>query len=60
MEKFKWWGYRHVDGSIHAKRYFDALDIEEARESPFVDTCYGPFLCDNREQALSIVRENTK
>lgn len=37
-----WWGYIHVDGSLHAKRYFDDACISEAAESPFVDTIFTP------------------
>lgn len=35
-ERELWWGYRHVSGTLQAKRYFDKLDIEDAQESDFV------------------------
>ncbi len=35
-DKIMWWGYEHVNGSYHAKRYFDEADLKEARESDFV------------------------
>ena len=52
----QWWGYKHTNGSIQVKRYFDALDIQEARESPFVAHVVQPFEAGNREQALRIAR----
>ena len=50
--KIIWWGYRHMNGSIQAKRYFGSLDIYEARESPFCKTVSSPFEAINREDAL--------
>jgi len=50
--KNKWCGYRHVDGSIHVKRYFDSRDIQECRESDFVNMIFGPFDADTIEEAL--------
>lgn len=54
--KNQWWGYEHVSGTFQAKRYFEPLDIQEARESPFVKTAHGPFEAENREEALSIIK----
>lgn len=56
MNKNQWWGYVHVSGSIQAKRYFGPLDIQEANESPFCETVYGPFEAEDREEALSIIK----
>ena len=47
-----WWGYRHTNGTLQAKRYFGPEDIIEAAESDFVDEYYGPFECNGREKAL--------
>lgn len=58
-EPFLWWGYRHTSGSLQAKRYFDARDIEEARESDFVSQVVGPFQAAGRDEALSIVEKAT-
>lgn len=52
-----WWGYRHTDGSLHVKRYFDQMDIEEAQDSVFVERTYGPFDAMNREDALQHLKE---
>lgn len=54
-----WWGYRHVNGSVQAKRYFDRRDIQEAHESDFCAQVVGPFEADTREAALSIVETQT-
>jgi len=48
----RWWGYRHVDGSVHVKRYFDMRDLDEAADSDFVGAVRGPFTARNREEAL--------
>lgn len=53
----EWWGYKHVSGTYQAKRYFDRLDITEAQESPFCEVVVGPFLAENREDALAKVKE---
>lgn len=50
-----WWGYKHINGNYQAKRYFEPLDIQEARESDFVDDVCGPFEADGREDALKQV-----
>ena len=53
-----WWGYRHTDGGLHVKRYFnDPLDLVEAQESPFVDSVCQPFPASSREEALQKLRE---
>ncbi len=48
----KWWGYLHTNGTIQAKRYFDEMDIAEAKESDFVARIVGPFPCNSRAEAL--------
>jgi len=58
MDKLLWWGYVHTNGSIQVKRYFSELDIDEARESPFVKSAYGPWDCKNREEAIAKVRNS--
>lgn len=52
-----WWGYKHVNGSLQVKRYFDLRDIEEARESSFVQYVTGPFDARDREHALQICKQ---
>ena len=53
-----WWGYIHQDGSVQVKRWFgDQRDIDEARESDFVETTYGPFKAANRSAALERLKE---
>lgn len=55
MEKF--WGYKHMNGSIHVKCYFDIKDIIEAQESSFVDIIVYPFLSENRITAFEHVNK---
>ena len=52
-----WWGYIHTNKSVHVKRFFSDLDIEEAHESPFVAEVYGPWECKGREEALKKMKE---
>lgn len=53
-----WWGYLHTEGTVQAKRYFDKRDLEEAGESPFVETYHGPFEAADRNEALKILNEH--
>jgi hypothetical protein len=58
MTENYWWGYLHTSGTLHVKRYFGALDTDEARESPFVERVAGPWPAENREHALVKLRED--
>lgn len=58
-DKLQWWGYKHVSGTYQAKRYFGALDTDEALESPFCKIVVGPFWADGRDEALEIVKQKT-
>ena len=60
MGEIQWWGYRHINGTIQAKRYFDHRDIEDAMESPFVARWCGPFPCKDRDEAIRKIDEATK
>ena len=51
-----WWGYKHKEGTLQAKRYFGNQDLEEAYSSPFVETVVGPFRADGRDEALNIIK----
>jgi len=48
----KWWGYKHTDGSVHAKRYFDEGDLAEARSSDFVGKLCPPFEAESSGDAI--------
>jgi hypothetical protein len=54
-----WWGYKRASGTYQAKRYFEPLDIQEARESPFCQIVTEPFWAVNREEAIEIVKQKT-
>ena len=56
----KWWGYLHTNGTIHAKRYFDAEDLVEANLSDFVAEVYGPFDAIGSSGAVEILRQHFK
>lgn len=53
----KWWGYLHVSGTLQLKRYFGPLDIQEAKESEFVEFVAGPWEVEHRVQAMSKLKE---
>ncbi len=55
-----WWGYKHISGTYHVKRYFDKQDIDEAYQSPFCEKVVKPFFAKYREEALKIIKEKTK
>ncbi len=57
MAQNKWWGYVHQNGTLHAKRFFAMTDITEAQSSPFVRRAVGPFMADDRDDALREVDE---
>lgn len=57
--KLLWWGYKHTSGTYQAKRYFDRRDIQEAQESDFCEQVVGPFEAKDRDEALSIVKQQT-
>lgn len=55
--KLLWYGYQHVSGTIHPKRYFSKQDIEEAHESPFCKIVISEFEAIDREDAIRIIKE---
>lgn len=52
-----WWGYKHKNGSIQVKRWFNMQDIREAWNSPFVEDVTGTFEAINRDEALKKAKE---
>jgi len=56
----EWWGYLHVEGTLHVKPYFGEEDLLEARQSPFVKHSRGPWECSGREEALEKLKEALK
>jgi hypothetical protein len=56
--KLLWWGYLHENGSLQVKRYFDPMDIQEANESPFVQVTFGPWDCENRDEAIQKLKRS--
>ena len=56
----KWFGYVHVNGSKHVKRWFSIDDTNEANDSPFIESVHGPWECLNREEALAFLEADIK
>jgi hypothetical protein len=59
--KTMWWGYRHISGSVQAKRFYNGerASIEDAHESDFCAQVVEPFEAPSREAALQIVASRT-
>ena len=55
-DKIMWWGYIHTSGTLHAKRYFDKRDLQDAEESDFVDRVFRPIE-GTREDILKIMEK---
>ena len=54
----EWYAYKHINGSIHLRRWFgDSLDIQEANESPFVESVTKVFTAETRKEALELAKE---
>jgi len=49
-----WWAYRHTNGTIQVKRYFDDDYRQDCAESPYVKNYTTPFGARSREEAVSI------
>ena len=55
----QWWGYKHINGTYHLKRYLDDQeDLKEAINSPFVKMISDVFYAKNREEALTILKKD--
>ncbi len=52
--RLEWYAYQHVGGAIITKRYYDSVDIKEARKSDFVSKVTGPFEAKNKDVAADI------
>ncbi len=59
MSRLQWWGYRHVNGTLHLKRYlsFGREAIADAHESDFVQDVCGPFYADSRVEAIAKLKK---
>ena len=55
-----WWGYLYINGSLRVKRYFNPLDLEEARRSPFTSIVVAPFKAMDRQHALKMLAAKLK
>ena len=49
-----WYGYIHVDGTLHVKRYLSPEDLVEAYDSKFVEHVIGPFHATGPQHAASL------
>ena len=56
----KWYGYEHINGTLHVKRFFDFKDLIEVKESDFVLMSAGPWECQDREHALEMLKKALK
>ncbi len=54
----KWWGYVHVNGTYHVKRFFTKESFNDVKTSPFVLHIVDPFEAYNRDSAIEKFKEN--
>ena len=57
IEINQWWGYLHINGSVQVKVFFGEDDVENARESPFVEEVVQPFSARDRDEAIEKATE---
>ena len=55
-----WFGYRHMNGTLHVKRYLSAVSFKEAQDSDFVLYTFGPFEAPDRASAELHLKESLK
>ena len=53
----EWYAYKHVNGQLFLRRFFDQGDIDEASSSPFVAKCTSMFEAHTYEEAEEIMKE---
>lgn len=56
----RWYAYLHREGSLHVRPYLDSTgagDVEDARESPYVEAVVGPYDAHDRVRATAYARE---
>ena len=53
----KWYGYRHINGTTHVKRYSNYSDILEVVESTFVEAISQVFEAKDRDDAMIKAKE---
>jgi len=51
----EWYAYKHVNGKLFLRGFFDQGDIDEASSSPFVEKCTHMFEADTHEEAVKIM-----
>jgi hypothetical protein len=60
-EDMKYWGYKHISGSIHLKRFignFAKEAVDEAYNSDFVEDVVDPFEAKTRKEASEKLKEH--
>ncbi len=61
MTKQKFWGYKHINGTLHLKRYigdFAKDAVEDAYNSDFVGDVLDPFEAETREEAAKKLKDH--
>ena len=53
----EWYAYKHANGQLFLRRFFDQGDIDEASSSPFVAKCTGKFEADSNAVAEAKMKE---
>ena len=56
----KWYGYKHISGTVHVHKVFSQTEMDEARKSEDVVKIYGPWECESRHDAANKTLEAMK
>ncbi len=51
----EWYAYKHSNGKLFLRRFFDQGDVDEASSSPFVAKCTNMFEAETYEEAVKIM-----
>jgi len=53
----EWYAYKHSNGKLFLRRFFDQGDVDEAASSPFIEKCTSMFEANTYEEAEEIMKE---
>jgi hypothetical protein len=57
-DNLEWWGYIHIDGTLHIKRYYTQTQILDALESDFVKFISGRVYAKDKAEATKLIQED--
>ena len=57
-----WWGYKHINGSLHLKRWFGEHEYYtgDCKNNEFINIVISPFKAESIEDAMGILLNKLK